>query len=136
MTQALIRVLIVDDHAIVRKGTNALLAEVDGIEVVANESPVAATPSAHVPKDFALGQNYPNPFNPMTEINYSIPKDMHVTLKVYNVLGAEVATLVDVHQQAGVYTVRWEAEDLASGVNFCRLQAGDFHKTIKMVLLR
>ena len=93
-------------------------------------------PSASVPTRYALHQNYPNPFNPDTEIEYAIPSDVSVTLKVYNVYGAEVATLVDFQQRTGVYTVRWYAGDLASGVYFCRLQAGEFGKTVKMVLLR
>jgi hypothetical protein len=115
---------------------NLISVDMDGLEEVANESPVAAIPTAHVPKNFTLSQNYPNPFNPVTEITYAIPRDERVILKVCNVLGAEVATLVNAHQEAGVYTVRWEAEDLASGVHFCRLQAGNFHKIIKMVLLK
>jgi hypothetical protein len=89
-----------------------------------------------MPESYALYQNYPNPFNPDTEIKYAIPSDVSVTLKVYNVLGAEVATLVDASQKAGVYSARWDARDLASGVYFCRLQAGEFSKTVKMVLLR
>jgi len=92
--------------------------------------------SATMPLDYTLHQNYPNPFNPCTEITYTIPQDSHVTLKVYNILSAEVAALVDAHQEANFYTVRWDAKNLASGVYFCRLQAGDFEKIIKMVLLK
>jgi hypothetical protein len=115
---------------------NLIAVDMAGLEEVANESPVAATPSAHVPTDFALGQNYPNPFNPTTEITYAIPRDVHVILKVYNILGAEVATLVDGNQAANYYTMRWDAGELASGVYFCRLQAGAFSKTIKTMLLK
>jgi hypothetical protein len=97
---------------------------------------VSAAASGDIPKNFTLHQNYPNPFNPATDITYAIPRDVHVILKVYNVLGAEVATLADESQEAGFYTVRWDAEELANGVYFCRLSAGDFGKTIKMVLLR
>jgi hypothetical protein len=89
-----------------------------------------------VPELYALYQNYPNPFNPDTEIRYAIPASVPVTLRVYNVLGAEVATLVDAPNVAGVYTVRWDAGDLASGMYFCRLQAGEFTAVKKMVLLR
>jgi len=90
-----------------------------------------------VPAGYALHQNYPNPFNPDTDIRYDIAGDVPVTLKVYNVLGAEVAALVDAPQKAGAYTVRWDAEDLASGVYFCRLSAGkEFSATRKMVLLK
>jgi len=96
---------------------------------------ITPLPSA-VPREYRLSQNYPNPFNPATEITYAIPEDVQVTLKVYNVLGAEVATLVDAQQKASFYMVRWDAGNLASGVYFCRLQAGDFNKTIKMILLK
>jgi len=115
---------------------NLITVDMDGKEVVANAEPVSATPMAHVPTAFALHQNYPNPFNPVTEIKYDVPKNSHVTLKVYNVLGAEVATLVDGDQKANFYTVSWDAKDLASGVYFCTLTAGDFKAVKKMVLLK
>jgi hypothetical protein len=98
--------------------------------------PVEIFSSTALPESYVLHQNYPNPFNPETEIRYTILRDGHVTLKVYNVLGAEVATLVDVHQEANFYTVSWDAGELASGVYFCRLQGGEFGKTIKMILLK
>jgi hypothetical protein len=110
--------------------------DLDGVEEVVNEAPVSATPMALVPTVFALHQNYPNPFNPATEIKYDLPKDVHVTLKVYNVLGAEVATLVDADQEANFYTVSWDASELASGVYFCTLNAGDFKSVKKMVFLK
>ena len=97
---------------------------------------VSATVSSAVPKTYALHQNYPNPFNPTTEIAYAISRDVHVTLKVYNILGAEVATLVDEEQAANLYTVSWNADGSASCVYFCRLQAGGFSKSIKMILLK
>jgi hypothetical protein len=115
---------------------NLITKDLDGVEMVANEEPLSATPTAHIPTVFALHQNYPNPFNPWTEIKYDIPKDAHVTLKVYNVLGAEVATLVDKDQKANFYTVRWDAKDLASGVYFCTITADDFKAVKKMVLLK
>ena len=115
---------------------NLITVDMDGKEVVANAEPVSATPMAHVPTAFALHQNYPNPFNPVTEIKYDVPKNTHVTLKVYNVLGAEVATLIDADQKANFYTVSWDARDLASGVYFCTLTAGDFKAVKKMVLLK
>ena len=115
---------------------NLITVDMDGVEMVANENPVAGTPTAHMPTAFAMHQNYPNPFNPYTDIKYDVPKNVHVTLKVYNVLGAEVATLVDADQEANFYTVRWDAKDLASGVYFCTITAGDFKAVKKMVLLK
>jgi subtilisin family serine protease len=95
-----------------------------------------ATAAAIAPQSHVLHQNYPNPFNPLTEISYTIPGDEHVTLKVFNIMGAEVAALVDGEQLAGTYMIRWDAGGLASGLYFCRLQAGKFEKTVKMVLMR
>ena len=88
------------------------------------------------PTSFTLSQNYPNPFNPSTEIQYSIPKSGLVTLKVYNMLGQEIVTLVSQKQQAGSYTVNFDASKLASGVYLYRIQAGDFSLTKKMTLLK
>jgi len=89
-----------------------------------------------VPDEFALSQNYPNPFNPSTTIRYELPHASRVSLKVYNTLGQEVATLVNETKSAGVYTVQFDAANLASGVYFYRLQAGDFVEVMKLVLLR
>jgi hypothetical protein len=83
-----------------------------------------------------LLQNCPNPFNTMTEISFAIVTDGPVILRVYNILGAGISTLVNARMRAGMHTVYWDARDLASGVYFCRLQAGEFSKSIKMVLLK
>jgi subtilisin family serine protease len=88
-----------------------------------------------LPDSFALFQNYPNPFNPSTVISYQIPKAGHVKLKVYDVLGREVATLIDKEQIAGSYKVEFSGQ-LSSGVYFYRLTAGEFSQTKKMLLLK
>ncbi len=88
------------------------------------------------PTTFELAQNYPNPFNPATTINYQLPTNALVTLKVYDVIGREVATLVNARQEAGRYTVNFNASTLASGVYFYRLQAGSFVETKKMMLVK
>ena len=85
---------------------------------------------------YELSQNYPNPFNPVTKITYSIQRESKVSLKVYDILGREVATLVDEIKQMGRYEVEFGNNTLASGVYFYRLQAGDFVSTKKMMLLR
>jgi hypothetical protein len=89
-----------------------------------------------LPASFRLSQNYPNPFNPQTEIEYTLPRDERVELRIYNVAGAEVAVLADGRRAAGPHSVRWDAGDLASGVYFCRMQAGGVSRTVKMVLMK
>ena len=85
---------------------------------------------------FGLSQNYPNPFNPTTQINYSIPQTSIVTLKIYNLLGQEVATLVNREQKSGNYIVSFDASKLASGVYIYKIQAGDLSLTKKMTFLK
>jgi hypothetical protein len=89
-----------------------------------------------LPKNYSLNQNYPNPFNPTTNIEYSIPEASFVELKVYDVLGNEVATLVNQEQSAGVYRADFSGNALASGLYIARITAGNFTSTIKMILLR
>ncbi|MFQ3599125.1 MAG: T9SS type A sorting domain-containing protein [Chloroherpetonaceae bacterium] len=91
---------------------------------------------AGLPKQFALEQNYPNPFNPTTIINYQLPMASNVSLKIYDVLGKEVATLVNARQEAGTYNVNFNGSNLTSGVYFYRLQAGNFVQTRKMMLVK
>jgi hypothetical protein len=96
------------------------------------------------PFEFKLGQNYPNPFNPTTAISYQLSANSFVTLKVFDILGREVATLVNEVRKPGVYRVNWNASGLPSGVYFCRMQArqisggqaGGFVATIKAVLMK
>ena len=92
--------------------------------------------TADIPDGFSLSQNYPNPFNPATTINYSIPKEALVTLKVYNVLGEEVDILVNEIKQVGNYETNFDASSLSSGIYFYRLKAGDFIETKKMILMK
>jgi hypothetical protein len=88
------------------------------------------------PKEFSLSQNYPNPFNPKTTITFSITKESYVTLKVYNVLGEEVRTLLSEEQPLGEHNIAFDASALPSGVYFYRITAGKLMATQKMVLLR
>jgi len=98
------------------------------------------------PKDFSLSQNYPNPFNPNTKIKYQIPELSFINIKVYDVLGNEVATLVNAEKPEGSYEVKFSATggsatggdvyNLTSGIYFYRLQAGSFIETKKMILLK
>jgi phosphatidylserine/phosphatidylglycerophosphate/cardiolipin synthase-like enzyme len=90
----------------------------------------------HIPASFSLLQNYPNPFNPSTRIKYSLPSNQLVTLRVYDLLGREVATLVNEKQAAGTYQVQFSMNGLASGVYFYRLGASGFVETKKMLLMK
>ena len=92
--------------------------------------------SGDLPSNFALSQNYPNPFNPVTTIRYVLPKPGFVSLRVYDLLGREVAVLVNAHRPAGAHTITWHAQGLSSGVYLYRLEAGDFVETRKLILQR
>jgi M6 family metalloprotease-like protein len=106
--------------------------------LIIDESKVSVNEIAEVPDKFHVWQNYPNPFNPVTVIDYQLPTDNYITLKVYNVIGQEVATLVDGVKEAGFHSVSFDATSasggLPSGVLFYRLHAGKY-KTVKKMLL-
>lgn len=89
-----------------------------------------------IPSTYALLQNYPNPFNPTTSISYDLPTTTRVTLKIYNILGQEVATLVNATQNPGRYTAQFDARSISSGVYFYHLRAGSFNQVKKMMLLK
>jgi hypothetical protein len=89
-----------------------------------------------LPQTFALAQNYPNPFNPTTTIEYDLPKEAPVRLTVYDNLGREVKTLVTAVQQPGYYKLVFDAHTLSSGVYYYRIQAGEFVKIRKLLLLK
>jgi endoglucanase len=89
-----------------------------------------------LPAQYSLTQNYPNPFNPSTIISFSVPSKLYVSLKIYDVLGREVATLLDEQMSAGSHDIHWGAVGLPSGVYFYRLQSGSFSETRKLILLK
>ncbi|MFZ4619355.1 MAG: T9SS type A sorting domain-containing protein [Bacteroidota bacterium] len=107
--------------------TNADFGTVTGVKISRNEV---------APEQYTLGQNYPNPFNPTTNIQYGLPVSGRVTLKVYNVLGQEMMTLVNETQNAGVYTVNFDASKFSSGMYLYRITSGNFVQVKKMLLLK
>jgi hypothetical protein len=110
---------------------------VDDINLIAYEFvPVGTDQVSEVIEDYSLEQNYPNPFNPSTKISWQSPVGSWQTLKIYDVLGNEVATLVDEYKPTGKYEVEFDASSLTSGVYFYTLQAGNYLNTKKMVLLK
>lgn len=109
---------------------------VDEERPLANNRDMLDVKDLATPKAYELGQNYPNPFNPSTTIEYSVPKDAAVTLKIYDVLGKEVATLVNEQKPTGTYIVNWNASNFSSGLYFYKLTAGEFTQTKKMFLVK
>ncbi len=99
--------------------------------MLTNSKDITKTPTV-----FQLEQNYPNPFNPSTTINYSVPKTSVVTIKVYDVLGKEITTLVNDEKTSGNYKVEFDGSKLTSGIYFYRMQAGNIVKTKKLILLK
>ena len=90
----------------------------------------------NVPDNFELSQNYPNPFNPSTTISFNLPKSGVVTLRVYNLMGEEVKTLVEGYREAGIYKVNFNAEELASGMYLYRLNTNGFTETKKLLFMK
>jgi len=109
-------------------GVIDLIADLDSKPFSINEKELTT------PKTYTLGQNYPNPFNPSTTIEYSIPQNSDVSLKIYDMLGKEVASLVSGYKETGTYIVNWDASHLSSGVYFYKLVAGSYILTKKMIL--
>ena len=99
----------------------------DGLEI-SDEAPIATR--------FELGQNYPNPFNPTTHIRFNIPETASTKLTVFNVMGEEVATLVNGVMQAGGHTVSWNASSMPTGVYFYQLESANFSQTKKLLLVK
>ena len=119
---------------------DALLADRRGsvvpVKIVAQEEKKGLPPES-----FSLSQNYPNPFNPQTQIVYALPRECHVKVTIFNLLGQRVKVLVDKYQKAGFKRVYWDGKDergveVASGIYFYKIQAGDFVQSKKMVILK
>lgn len=122
----------------------AIAAGTDGNDLIANMNDAVTKYNTitsvesdnSLPSSYSLAQNYPNPFNPSTKIDYQIPESGFVAVKVYNLLGKEVTSLVNEEQSAGKYTLNFNGDGLSSGVYFYKIQSGSFNETKKMILIK
>ena len=112
------------------------MVKVTGITVIKNENATSVSEDRVIPTTLSLSQNYPNPFNPSTLIEFSIPKQDHVVLQVYDVLGRVVETLVDGVMSAGAHSVEWTPSNKESGVYFYRLQTNGATVVRKLLYLK
>jgi len=115
---------------------NTMLANMQLAQQKYNIITAVKSNTNNIPANYSLNQNYPNPFNPSTNISYQLPKSGFVTLKVYNALGKEVATLVNEQKQVGKYSVDFSALGLSSGIYFYSIHSGSYFATRKMILLK
>ncbi len=117
-------------------GIFAALADGTVIGFSSDVTDIGDSEISTIPSDFSLNQNYPNPFNPSTTISFSIPQSEFVSIKVYNIIGKEVTTLISREMSAGNYDVQFDASNLSSGVYFYQFQAGTFNEVRKMNLIK
>jgi len=101
--------------------------------LIANSSELI---DVNIPSEYSLSHAYPNPFNNSTNIDFNIPSEANVTLKIYNLLGKEVATLINLHMDAGHHHFTWDASFIASGIYFIQMNSNDFSQTEKIILLK
>lgn len=97
---------------------------------------ISNTSAIVLPSEFRLYQNFPNPFNPATAIQFDLPKNSFVSLKIYDISGREVTSLVNTVYQAGTYKINWSPAGVSSGIYFCRIKAGDYNSTIRMIYVK
>jgi len=125
--QCLIRITNVDDGNVLDVSDDVFTIDmITGVEEL----------EEGIPSEFDLSQNYPNPFNPITLIKYQVPEASLVSIIIYDVIGREIATLINEVKQPGVYQVSFNGENLASGVYFYKMIAGDFSSVKKMNFLK
>ncbi|MBK7500549.1 MAG: T9SS type A sorting domain-containing protein [Ignavibacteriales bacterium] len=122
-------------YARIPNGTGAFIIQPPTFNLD-NETPLDVDDESVLPKEFTLYQNNPNPFNPTTTISFQLPITSQVTLKVYDILGNEVAILVNENKPVGSYEVMFDASRLSSGMYFYRLDTKNFSQVRKMILLK
>ena len=122
-------IITVSDETQINGTADYIIAVIRAEESFGNNGNKNTAPAA-----FSLDQNYPNPFNPSTAIEYTLPENSFVSLKIYNMLGQETAVLINKEQNAGHYITFWNAFNACSGVYFYKLTAGNYTQTKKMLL--
>ena len=121
---------------------NLYISVRDGIQIDSLSQPfhtdfgLGVDDDSSIPKNFYLSQNYPNPFNPSTKIDYKVSVQGLVSIKIYDVLGNEISTLVNEEKSVGKFEIEFNGKDLPSGIYFYQLNAGNFITTKKMILLK
>jgi hypothetical protein len=128
----------IDQIIIMPAGDNSAATYIDNVYFSDSTELVVSTEDEEdLVKSFELNQNYPNPFNPTTNIGFNLPSTTSVTLKVYNLLGQEVATLINGRKMnTGTHSVTFNAGSLSSGLYFYRIEAGDYNSTKRMMLIK
>ncbi len=116
--------------------SDGFLSETKVVTITVRSTIVGIEDEQVMPTKFDLAQNYPNPFNPTTSIKYSLPKESNVLLKVFNVMGEEIKTLVNSYKSAGTHTVNFDASGLTSGFYIYKIETSEFSKTMKMLLTK
>ncbi len=134
-TVASYRVSAVDNQQKESTLSNTVDARVEG-EPLEKATANTGDEKELVVQSYQLFQNYPNPFNPETRIRFQLPVEGHVTILVYDISGAQVATLVDRYYEAGSFQVRFDAAHLSSGIYLYRIESGEFSQVRKMMLLK
>ena len=130
------KLAVVNPFELLRSGPAKATAETEPRFVITGQKPVFTEMPGDVPKKLELSQNYPNPFNPSTVISYSVPEQAHVRLTVYDMLGREIAVLVNELKGPGSYDVTWDATDFSSGMYLYRIEAGTKSMTRRMTLVK
>jgi hypothetical protein len=132
-----IRSMAIDAQGFIYCGTlGGVVFKSAAAESMTPMAPPHSPPPTIVPKTYAVEQNFPNPFNPTTTIPFAIPVAGHVSLKVYNAIGQEIASLLDQELDAGTHSAVWDASSIPSGMYFYRFQSASFSQTGKLMLMK
>jgi hypothetical protein len=131
-----IKVIVKNFTGLINGSSRAGIAEIETNAKISYDNNTSVQNGSEIADSYGLYQNYPNPFNPVTKITFSIPQRGYVSLKVYDVNGKEISTLIEGRMEKGFNSITFDGNRLASGVYFYRIISGEFRETKKMVLLK